>query len=1325
MLFGLAQLAFGGTMANNVYNVRDAYDGLELGVNLYVAKHADRYNPSPANITAARAAITSLVSLLSRLPTQSRRTAETNEFQQFSTPPTLAYLIAWLGHPVKGETVLEPSAGTGDLAVMAMNAGAKVVANELAPRRAAALRALGVAAVHTENAEQLHNILPDTIKPTLVLMNPPFSSTAGRVEGQRDIANGIRHLDQAWLRLESGGRMVAIMGENFGRNPDAAKWLKKVRQTGEVRVNVSIAGKGYTKYGTTFGNQVIVLDKTGKPGESNPITGAYESPLEALNALKEVHDARRVSDQGVPASAQPSEPGAVESGGGEARAPAEREAPRAEPPQSDLFAGGAGRAAAGAENQGRGERAGAAPAGESQPAQPAGGERGARGAGAGATAAGARVGNDAGVGDRGPAGSEGSQGARNTVAVEATEAKPQGQFKGEVFENYSPPRLHIEGAKPHSTLLVESVAMRSVLPPAPTYKPNLPRETITSGGLSDAQLEAVVYAGQAHQDFLDTGSRRGFFIGDGTGVGKGREVAGIILDNWRQGRKQALWVTEKQKLYDDAKRDIRGVGGDPDILKRHSGTKASDTIDFKNGVLFTTYATLRSAEKKQTADGGKAAGKTRVEQIVDWLGPDFEGVIAFDESHNMRQATDQKAARGKKKASQQALAGLELQRRLPKARVVYVSATGATEVSNLVYADRLGLWGPKTSFTDALKFVSEIDSAGVSAMELVARDLKQLGQYISRSLSFEGVTYDRITHELSEAQTAMYNRLAEAWQSVLQNIEAALGITGGDQSAQAKAAAMSQFWGTHQRFFNQVITSMQIPSVLERVDKDLARGDAVVFQLVNTMEAAMDRALADREEGEELEELDLTPRDQIVHYVKNSFPIYEFQTTTDENGTEVVQLVKDADGNPVVNKEALAMRDALLKDLQDIKVPDAPLDQIIRHLGTDKVAEITGRGLRVVPNKEGKLIEEKRGDSAVKADMRAFMDDKKPALVFSDAGGTGFSFHSDLGATNQRRRQHYLVQAGWRADKAVQGFGRTHRTNEVNQPNYILVATNLKAQRRFISSIARRLDQLGALTKGQRSASGQQMFSERDNLESVYAKRAVRKFLYGVLNGDYPEITFADVIEKQMGFRLRDGENGGIREGAIDNISVPQFLNRLLSLTVSAQDKVFDAFSELMDDELEYAKATGTLDTGVKTLKALKLVKTSEDVIHTDERTGAETKLVKLKATYPENFITWADADKYIPRAEGKENRVIGYFLSKHEKTEGAPTSSCRPARKPRRPAPWCRGSRPSRPSACATTSPRRTSARSTPPRRRRTRSRTPGSPTSTSSRRPTTTPST
>lgn len=37
-------------------------------------------------------------------------------------------------------------------------------------------------------------------------------------------------------------------------------------------------------------------------------------------------------------------------------------------------------------------------------------------------------------------------------------------------------------------------------------------------------------AGQAHQQFMSNGELRDFFIGDGTGMGKGREIAGIIQD---------------------------------------------------------------------------------------------------------------------------------------------------------------------------------------------------------------------------------------------------------------------------------------------------------------------------------------------------------------------------------------------------------------------------------------------------------------------------------------------------------------------------------------------------------------------------------------------------------------------------------------------------------------------------------------------------------------------------------------------------------------------------------------------------------------------------
>ena len=76
-----------------------------------------------------------------------------------------------------------------------------------------------------------------------------------------------------------------------------------------------------------------------------------------------------------------------------------------------------------------------------------------------------------------------------------------------IFENYAPQRLSIAGAQPHPGKLVQSAAMAAVEPPKPTYTPNLPKQVINKSLLSLAQLEAVVYAGQAHAQTLPNGAR--------------------------------------------------------------------------------------------------------------------------------------------------------------------------------------------------------------------------------------------------------------------------------------------------------------------------------------------------------------------------------------------------------------------------------------------------------------------------------------------------------------------------------------------------------------------------------------------------------------------------------------------------------------------------------------------------------------------------------------------------------------------------------------------------------------------------------------------------
>ena len=111
--------------------------------------------------------------------------------------------------------------------------------------------------------------------------------------------------------------------------------------------------------------------------------------------------------------------------------------------------------------------------------------------------------------------------------------------------------------------------------------------------LSRVQLEAVIYALQQHERMLPSGQRAGFFIGDGTGVGKGRELAAIIWENWIRGRRRAVWFTCNTDLLVDAERDLRDVGCKHIAIKRLSSMGYGPIArELKEGVLLVTYSCL-------------------------------------------------------------------------------------------------------------------------------------------------------------------------------------------------------------------------------------------------------------------------------------------------------------------------------------------------------------------------------------------------------------------------------------------------------------------------------------------------------------------------------------------------------------------------------------------------------------------------------------------------------------------------------------------------------------------------------------------------------------
>ncbi len=1219
-LFRIADEAFGGTQGQGAYTVKDAYDALELGVNRYIAEVSSLTLNPGAGLEQAQQTVEDLKALLERLPTQTKRTEEQDEFQQFSTPPTYAYVVNWLAKPQAGESVLEPSAGVGGLAVFARNAGAKVTANELSPRRAELLRSLDLAKVTIEKGELIDAILPERFD--LVLMNPPFSSTAGRIKGRRQTMEGAKHVEAALRTLKPGGRLVAIVGKGMAHDAPAFRdWWDKIEGRYNVRANVGVDGSGFRKYGTTFDNQILVIDNTAP--QDTIITGKVQDIAEIPALLEEVRNDRPKVDEsaedGAAKAPEQKSGSAAEAGrkpGPDDSAGVSTDAVGAARPEGDLSGsargevGGRDRGAAGRRDAQGTDAVPADRTGRREESPASSGRSDGRGATADRHAGSETEGRP--DGDR--------------LSVEAVEESPAADLSESVYEPYRPQRLSIPGAKNHPGNLVQSAAMASISPPAPTYAPNLPEDVIEQGKLSIAQLESVVYAGQAHGRFLTSGEREGFFIGDGTGVGKGREISGIILDNFRQGRRKAVWVSETAKLVNDAQRDAEGVGLAKSLIFPLSNHKLGTEITGDRGVLFTTYSTLASGlevsgEEVQVKEGKQA----RIDQIVQWLGEDFDGVLVFDEAHNMQNSASQKGNRGVKKASARGLAGVEIQRRLPKARVVYVSATGATEVENLGYASRLGLWGEGTAFANRADFIEQIKAGGLAAMELVARDLKAMGKYIARSLDFSDVTYGRLEHPLTPAQRTAYDTLARAWQTVLQNIGTALEESGSANNAAAKSNALSKFWGAHQRFFNQVITSMQMPSLIESAKKDIESGKAVVLQLVNTNEAATNRQIARAESAEDLEDLDLTPREALMQYIERSFPVQQYEEYEDAEGNIRTRPVFDSNGNPVLNRAAVQMRENLLDQLGSIKVPDGPLEMILSEFGTKNVAEVTGRTRRIVRDESGRTKVERWSASKSAADADSFMADKKPVLVFSEAGGTGRSYHADLTKKNQRDRVHYLVQPGWRADKAVQGFGRTHRTNQKSAPHYVLVTTDLQGQRRFISSIARRLNQLGALTKGQRDTGSQGLFSEKDNLESEYARDALQRFFYDLFGSRIEGLNFGTVTE-MMGFDRLVDDNGNLNSSALPEI--PKFLNRVLSLEIDYQNAVFNAFAERLEQNVEAAILAGTLDVGLETYRADKVRTVSEQTVYTEQESGAQTKYVELEASHKNEFVPFDEAQQ-------------------------------------------------------------------------------------------------
>lgn len=792
---------------------------------------------------------------------------------------------------------------------------------------------------------------------------------------------------------------------------------------------------------------------------------------------------------------------------------------------------------------------------------------------------------------------------------EETEGAESHEEEAEVYTEYRAKKVTF--GRPHQDHVVEAYSMASVAPPDVKYGLKFPKQVIDQGCLSQLQLESIIYSGQRHAMMLpDQVSRAGFFVGDGAGVGKGRQIAGIIYDNWKHGRKRALWFSISSDLIYDARRDLRDIHAAKlpiELLSKVPGYDLKCLQDqFPKGVLFCTYNCLIAQN---------SSGLKRLDQLISWFGEKYDGVLVFDEAHRAKNLVPERGM----EPTRTGKAVLDLQSRLPNARVVYVSATGASEVRNCAYMTRLGLWGPGVSFPTFEHFQQQIERGGVGAMEMVAINMKALGMYVSRSLSFKGVTFSMMEHKLSPEQRAIYDAAARLWQKLWRRLEWAMNICDTN-----RRVVMSQYWGRHQNFFRQVLIAFKVPTLLAEVERGLAEGKCAVIGLLSTGESRTSSKVANSKANaeSELEAFVSPPQEILTSLIEQHFPY------------------KRGD---VVNPQAAAVKKELLGEAAALPLPTNPLDSIIDHFGVANVAEMTGRKSRFVRDpKTGSAKYVPRSYANVTMDMvnihekEQFMEGKKRVAIISEAASSGVSLHADRRVPNQQQRLHYILELPWSSDKMIQQCGRTHRSNQSRPPEYILLISDIGGERRFASAVAKRLQTLGALTKGDRRAAGGINLADFnfetkegvDALHQLYFWIRERRTPPPFLSPDFNFAEAASMLER-VGLPITSGD------------MVKRFFNRILGLEIGWQNALFHFFYTLFDKLVVVAKKSGTLDEGIMDIKAASIKLKAQEVVSTDRTTGAVTTHYTLLL---DKGLEWKTA---VQIAQANNDDVNGFYMQR------------------------------------------------------------------------------
>ncbi|MEM9088795.1 MAG: strawberry notch C-terminal domain-containing protein [Cyanobacteria bacterium P01_F01_bin.53] len=664
-------------------------------------------------------------------------------------------------------------------------------------------------------------------------------------------------------------------------------------------------------------------------------------------------------------------------------------------------------------------------------------------------------------------------------------------------------------------------------------------------------------------------------LGDQTGIGKGRVVAGIMRYAVLTER-IPVFVTQSPKLYGDIIRDLDDIGQKgfkpfvtnstlpamrlpdgrslhvPDAqlhLREMQQIQETGDLGQYQGI-FTTYSQLQTVKKKETP---------RREFLRAMAS---SSIFIFDESHEAGGSPSDR----KPGLSNRADYVRNLQQ--DAQGVLYSSATYAKSPYTMSLYRR-------TSMMQALKNDAALSSlmirGGVPLQQTVSGMIAQDGQYIRRERSFTGVTFNPevlpVDTQVAENIALVMRKIMEFDQLKQQSVKemskelkAEAKAVSQDNSTGDAGATSTNFTSIMHNLVQAAVLALKSEAVVQKSLSLLRQEnpEKPVIALSNTMGSFISQYAKDNglSAGEPI---DANFGDMLLRYLSRSRDV----TIGSAFGPKQTRRLTDTELTPEAVDAYAAVQD-LIQSMDFSQIPVSPIDYMTERLEAEgyRVKEITGRKDKIVTDASGRKIYKTRASREVNESAKikattAFNNGQADVMILNRSGATGISLHASERFADQTPRHMIVAQPELNINLMVQTYGRIHRTGQVALPRYTLLMADIPAEKRPGAVLMKKMASLNANTTAARS-SGMSL----DAVPDIF--------------NDYGDLVISEVMEQnplihaQLDYPLSSDGDSLQKDNAVARVT-----GRLPILRLADQEKVWGMIEAEYAEVLERAEAQG------------------------------------------------------------------------------------------------------------------------------------------------------